>query len=60
VYDSLGTLMLMRVDGTGHQSLLYCRRAWVVAGIAWSPDCQWILYQVTIACPSRRRRRAWS
>ena len=44
-YDSLGTLMLIHPDGTGHQSLLYRGPQWFLPGVAWSPDGQWILYR---------------
>ena len=44
-YDSLGTLMLIHPDGTGHRALLnrgyelYPSRAFT-----WSPDGRWLLY----------------
>ena len=44
-YDSLGTLMLIHPDGTGHQALLY--RGYELAPsakVAWSPDGQWLVY----------------
>ena len=43
-YDSLGTLMLIHPDGTGHQSLL--KRGYELypsAASAWSPDGQWLI-----------------
>ena len=43
-YDSLGTLMLIHPDGTGHQALLNCSSEWSSsASVAWSPDGQWLL-----------------
>jgi hypothetical protein len=42
-YDSLGTLMLIHPDGTGHQSLLF-RGDQSLPGIDWSPDGQWIVF----------------
>lgn len=44
-YDSLGTLMLIHPDGTGHQSLLYRGAQEFLPGVAWSPDGQWLLYR---------------
>jgi WD40 repeat protein len=44
-YDSLGTLMLIRPDGTGHQSLLYRGTiGYNLPAVAWSPDGEWLLY----------------
>ena len=40
-YDSLGTLMLIHPDGTGHHALLCCG-SW--PAVAWSPDAQWLVY----------------
>jgi hypothetical protein len=44
-YDSLGTIMLIHPDGTGHQTLL--NRGYELypsPALAWSPDGQWLLY----------------
>lgn len=44
-YDSLGTLMLIHPDGTGHQALLDRRDdLYPSALFTWSPDGQWLLY----------------
>jgi Tol biopolymer transport system component len=44
-YDSLGTIMLIHPDGTGHQSLLSRGNVLYNApAVAWSPDGQWLLY----------------
>ena len=45
-YDSLGTIMLIHPDGTGHQSLLDRGRVLVLRPVVgWSPDGQWLLYR---------------
>jgi hypothetical protein len=47
-YDSLGTLMLIHPDGTGHQALLDRRDdLYPSALFTWSPDGQWLLYHVS-------------
>lgn len=44
-YDSLGTLMLIHPDGTGHQPLLNRgSELYPSPFVAWSPDGQWLLY----------------
>lgn len=43
-YDSLGTVMLIRPDGTGHRTLLYRGDVPYFPGVAWSPDGQWLIY----------------
>ena len=42
-YDSLGQLMLIHPDGTGHQVLLD-RGDVLTRGSSWSPDGEWLLY----------------
>jgi hypothetical protein len=42
-YDSLGTLILIHPDGSGHQVLLF-RGDQSLPGVDWSPDGQWIVY----------------
>ena len=44
-YDSLGTLMLIHPDGTGHQALLSDSEFEFSPAIAWSPDGQWLVYR---------------
>ena len=44
-YDSLGTLMLIHPDGTGHQALLSDSQFEFWPGMAWSPDGQWLVYR---------------
>jgi len=45
-YDSLGTIMLIHPDGTGHRSLLSRGNVLYYAPeVAWSPDEQWLLYR---------------
>jgi len=44
-YDSLGTLMLIHPDGTGHQALLSDSEFEYSPAIAWSPDGQWLAYR---------------
>ncbi len=47
-YDSLGTLMLIHPDGTGHQTLLDRRDdQYPSALFTWSPDGQWLLYHTS-------------
>jgi len=47
-YDSLGTLMLIHPDGTGHQTLLDRRDdLYPSALFTWSPDGQWLLYHTS-------------
>ena len=44
-YDSLGILMLIHPDGTGHQALLDRRDDQYPSPLfTWSPDGQWLLY----------------
>lgn len=43
-YDSLGTLMMIHPDGTGHQSLFYRGDFAFLPAFTWSPDGQWLLY----------------
>jgi Tol biopolymer transport system component len=46
-YDSLGTLMLIRPDGTGHQALLdRGYEMYPSPAAAWSPDGQWLMYHI--------------
>lgn len=42
-YDSLGILMLIHPDGTGHQMLLD-RGDVLTRAATWSPDGQWLVY----------------
>jgi len=42
-YDSLGTLMLIHPDGTGHQALLD-RGDYLDPAVSWSPDGEWLIY----------------
>jgi hypothetical protein len=53
-YDSLGKLMLIHPDGTGHQVLLD-RGDVFVRGSSWSPDGEWLLYtgDKYYGCPDR-------
>jgi len=53
-YDSLGNLMLIHPDGTGHQVLLD-RRDGRTRGSSWSPDGEWLLYAgyPYYGCPDR-------
>jgi len=44
-YDSLGSLMLIHPDGTGHQALLSDSEVEFSPFIAWSPDGQWLVYR---------------
>jgi Tol biopolymer transport system component len=44
-YDSLGTLMLIHPDGTGHQALFDRGAYGYLPGVAWSPDGQWLIYR---------------
>ena len=44
-FDSLGTLMLIHPDGTGHQALLSDSQFEFWPGMAWSPDGQWLVYR---------------
>jgi Tol biopolymer transport system component len=47
-YDSLGTLMLIRPDGTGHQALVDRGDVWYPSNLfTWSPDGQWLLYHTS-------------
>ncbi|HEV2670396.1 MAG TPA: hypothetical protein VGU74_04845 [Gemmatimonadales bacterium] len=47
-YDSLGTLMLIHPDGTGHQALVDRGDVWYPSNLfAWSPDGQWLLYHTS-------------
>ncbi len=44
-YDSLGSLMLIHPDGTGHRALLSDSEFEFSPAIAWSPDGQWLVYR---------------
>jgi hypothetical protein len=44
-YDSLGSLMLIHPDGTGHQTLLSDSEFEFSPAIAWSPDGKWLVYR---------------
>ena len=45
-YDSLGTIMLIHPDGTGHQSVLNRGNILILRPVvAWSPDGQWLVYR---------------
>jgi Tol biopolymer transport system component len=45
-YDSLGTIMLIHPDGTGHRSVLNRGNVLVLLpDVAWSPDGQWLVYR---------------
>ena len=47
-YDSLGTLMLIHPDGTGHQALVDRGDVWYPSNLfTWSPDGQWLLYHTS-------------
>jgi len=47
-YDSLGTLMLVHPDGTGHQALVDRGDVWYPSNLfTWSPDGQWLLYHTS-------------
>jgi Tol biopolymer transport system component len=47
-YDSLGTLMLIHPDGTGHQTLADRRDNQYPSDLfTWSPDGQWLLYHTS-------------
>jgi WD40 repeat protein len=47
-YDSLGTLMLIHPDGTGHQALADRRDDQYPSDLfTWSPDGQWLLYHTS-------------
>jgi len=54
-YDSLGTLMLIRPDGTGHQALVFRGDDALVRASSWSPDGQWLVYTgfPYYGCPDR-------
>jgi len=53
-YDSLGTLILIHPDGTGHQALLNRNDA-LTRAASWSPDGQWLVYigYGYYGCPDR-------
>lgn len=47
-YDSLGTLMLIHPDGTGHQVLVDRGDVGYPSNLfTWSPDGQWLLYHTS-------------
>ncbi len=54
-YDSLGTLMLIRPDGTGNQALAFRGDDGLVRASSWSPDGQWLVYTgfPYYGCPDR-------
>ncbi len=47
-YDSLGTLMLIHPDGTGHQPLVDRGDVWYPSNLfTWSQDGEWLLYHTS-------------